>query len=71
MGPTTVITRHIFGIRHLSSQLKVDPKTKSSVIIICLLSLSRSLDVFLFDLGYLSFQLFFCQELVVSPRFSP
>lgn len=39
MGPTTVITRHIFGIRHLSSQLKVAPKTKSSVIIVCLLSL--------------------------------
>lgn len=40
MGPTTVITRHIFGIRHLSSQLKVAPKTKSSIIIVCLLSLS-------------------------------
>lgn len=29
MGPTTVITRHRFGIRHLSSQLKVPRKQKA------------------------------------------
>lgn len=68
MGPTTVITRNIFGISHLNSQLKVAMKTKT-LCNYCLPSLSCS--VFLLEPGLPVIPAFsFGQKAVVFQIFS-